>query len=311
MPDTFFTATPHWAWWIVFYFFIGGIAGSSFLLSSLLYLFGRPDDRPLARLGYLMSFVGVAVSGLLLTVDLDRPERFWHMLIESNTGAPMFKPWVPMSVGSWGLMLFGLFSFLAALVAASEEWPGLKPLQWAPVRALRTPRALAVIAVLGSIFGMFLAGYTGVLLSVTNRPFWADSTLLGILFIVSGTSTGAAALLLLAMWRRAGHPASIDWLSRFDRQVLVLELLVLVLFVASLGSVAWMVPVWWGAILMLGVIGLGILVPLVLERNARFQSPGRLAQAACLVLLGGFLLRVVVLMSSNEIHALGSGVTGR
>ena len=86
MSDTFFTATPHWTWWIVFYFFIGGIAGSGFLLSSLLYSpAGRPTGRS-ARWAYLMSFIGVGISGLLLTVDLDRPLRFWHMLIESNTG---------------------------------------------------------------------------------------------------------------------------------------------------------------------------------------------------------------------------------
>jgi hypothetical protein len=30
---------------------------------------------------------------------------------------------------------------------------------------------------------------------------------------------------------------------------------------------------------------------------------------AALVLMGGFLLRVVVLMSSSEIHVLGSGIT--
>ena len=29
MPDTYFTAAPHWTWYIVFYFFIGGIAGTS------------------------------------------------------------------------------------------------------------------------------------------------------------------------------------------------------------------------------------------------------------------------------------------
>ena len=59
-------------------------------------------DRPLARLGYYLAFVGVLLSGLLLTIDLDRPLRFWHMLIQSNTGRPMFKPWVPMSAGSLG-----------------------------------------------------------------------------------------------------------------------------------------------------------------------------------------------------------------
>jgi len=60
-----------------------------------------PEDRPLARLGYYIAFPCVVISGILLTLDLNRPDRFWHMLIESNTLRPMFKLWSPMSVGSW------------------------------------------------------------------------------------------------------------------------------------------------------------------------------------------------------------------
>jgi formate-dependent nitrite reductase membrane component NrfD len=310
MPDTFFTASPHWTWWIILYFFVGGIAGSAFFLASLLHLFGRPADRPLVRLGYYLAFAGAVLSGFLLTIDLDRPERFWHMLIQSNTGRPMLKPWEPMSVGSWGLLLFGLFAFLAALAAASEDRPNVRLLQAAPVRALRRPRPSAAIAVLGSIFGLFIAGYTGVLLAVTNRPIWADSTLLGLLFLVSGASTGAAALTLLAIWRRSGHPASLDWLGWFDRRALMLELLVLILFLVSLGSVARVFLGWWGLVLLLGVIGIGILTPLLLERRTGRHAPSRLVRSASLVLLGGFLLRVVVLLSSEGIHVLGSQVTG-
>jgi len=36
-----------------------------------------------------------------------------------------------------GLLLFGLFAFLAAVAALSEEQPGVRLLQSAPVRALR------------------------------------------------------------------------------------------------------------------------------------------------------------------------------
>jgi protein NrfD len=310
MPDTFFTASPHWTWWIVFYFFVGGIAGSAFLLASMLHLAGRPADRPLVRLGYYTAFVGVLISGMLLTVDLGRPERFWHMLIESNTGRPMFKSWVPMSVGSWILLLFGLFAFLAALAALSEERPDRRVLQSGPIRVLRQGGPSAVIAVAGSVCGLFFAGYTGVLLAVTNRPIWADSTLLGVLFLVSAASTGAAALILLATWRRAGHPASVRWLAWFDRRVLILELVVLILFLASLGSVARVFLGWWGVLLLLGVMGVGILAPLVLERGHRGAGRHHLVRSASLVLLGGFLLRVVVLLSSHDIHVIGSGVTG-
>jgi protein NrfD len=309
MSDTFFTASPHWTWWIIFYFFVGGIAGSAFFLAALLDLFGRPADRPLARLGYYVAFAGVLVSGFLLTVDLNRPERFWHMLIQSNTGKPMFKSWVPMSVGSWGLLFFGLFSFLGALGPLSEERPSSRLLQSGPVRFLRRRGLRVAIASLGSLFGLFLAGYTGVLLAVTNRPIWADSTLLGLLFLVSGASTGAAALILLGTWRSVGHPASLDWLAWFDQRVIVLELLVLILFLASLGSVFRVFLSWWGVFLLLGVVGVGIVGPLLLERKREAGTP-HLVRSASLVLLGGFLLRVMVLMSSNDIHVLGSGVTG-
>jgi formate-dependent nitrite reductase membrane component NrfD len=311
MSDTFYTASPHWAWWIIFYFFVGGIAGTAFLLASLLRLFGRPANMRLVCSGHYLAFAGVLLSGFLLTIDLGRPLRFWHMLIQSNTGRLMFKSWVPMSVGSWGLLLFGLFSFLAVVAALSVERTGNRLLQSAPVRLLRGRGASLLIAVLGSIFGLFIAGYTGILLAVTNRPVWADSTLLGLLFLVSGASTGAAALILLAVYRRADDAKSIAWLSWFDRKVLILELIVLVVFLISLGSVARVFVSWWGLVLLIGVIGIGIILPLLLEARQRGHAPRDLVRGAALVLLGGFLLRVVVLLSSSEIHVLGSGIVGR
>jgi protein NrfD len=313
MSDTFFTAAPHWTWWILLYFFIGGIAGTAFMLVSLLDWSATGSRelpaRPIVRLGYYLSFIGVLISGFLLTIDLNRPLRFWHMLIENHTGRPMFKAWEPMSVGSWGLVVFGLFTFLATLSVLSEDRPSLRLLQSSAVRSLRRPIPRAIIAVLGSIAGLFIAGYTGVLLAVTNRPVWADSHLLGLLFLVSGASTGAAALILLALRRRA-DVGTVGWLVWFDRNVLILELLVLIAFLISLGSVARVYLSWWGALLLIGVVGIGILWPLFKERG-QAHAPRQLIQSASLVLLGGFLLRMVVLFSSEQIHVIGSGVTGR
>jgi protein NrfD len=296
MSDTFFTASPDWAWPIALYFFLGGIAGTAFFLTSVLDLTGRPADRSLVRRGYYLVFIGVALSALLLTLDLTRPLRFWHMVIQNHTGELMFKLWEPMSTGVWALLFFGLFSFLAVLKSY--------------FRFLDRRGPAILIAVLGSIFGLYIAGYTGVLVAVTNRPIWADSHLLGLLFLISGASTGAAALILLALWRRAYDPSSLGWLTWFDRNLLVLELLTLIAFLVSLGSVARVFLSWWGLVLLVGVIGAGILVPLLLERG-RIHAPRQLVRSASLVLLGGFLLRVVVLLSSGQIHVIGTQVTGR
>ncbi len=291
MSDTFFSAAPHWRWLIIFYFFVGGVAGGAYFLGAVLEWFGRPDDRPVIRTAYRVGLWGAVVSGLLLTLDLGRPLRFWHMLFQSaNLPHLMFKSWSPISFGAWALLLFGACAVLSA-------------------RLLREGTVVAkLVAAVGALLGFFLAGYTGVLLSVTNRPIWADSPWLGALFLASGASTAAAYLLLLGPKRGAAE-SSLRWLSTFDARALVVELLLLIVFVASLGAVA---RVWvsvWGALLLVGVVGFGIVWPLM--QHARPAAGGGRAglNPAVAVLIGGFLLRVVLLLASEGIE-LHRGVAG-
>ena len=291
MPSTFYSAPPQWQWLIILYFFIGGLAGGSYFLAAVMDLFGGRRHRAVARTGYLVALPAVAVCGALLTLDLGRPERFWHMLVQSATWGPMLKLYSPMSVGAWALLLFGGFSLLSFLAARREQG------RWA---IFRPPHPLGVVvSILGGFFGAFLAGYTGVLLAVTNRPIWADTPLLGLVFLVSGASTSAALLTLLG-GGRADRAATAQALARFDGWLLVLELVALVGLVASLGVVA---RVWlsaWGGLLAVGVVGAGILVPLALLARAR-GGVGHGALASLLVLLGGFLLRVVVILSAEGV----------
>src|SRR3989441_1504739 len=160
MSDTFFRAAPHWRWLIILYFFVGGIAGGAYFVAALLQWFGRADDRPVIRSGYALGFWGAIVSGALLTLDLGRPLRFWHMLFQSeNFPSLMFKSWSPISFGAWAILLF------AACAAFS----------WWEERRERAPTLLAkLIAGLGGLFGFFVAGYTGVLLSVTHPAVLGD-----------------------------------------------------------------------------------------------------------------------------------------
>lgn len=287
MPSTLFTEPPHWRWLIVFYFFVGGLAGGCYFLATLIDLFGRATDRPLARLGYLIAFPAVVVCGIILIVDLGRPERFWHMLLQSETLRPMIKAYSPMSLGAWALLAFGGFAFLSFLAALRES---------RRLRVLRPPGAPGiVVSVLGALFGLYLAGYTGVLLSVTNRPLWSDTTLLGAVFLVSSASTSAALLILLST--RRGWPSGVQVLRRFDAWLLLLELIALVALVVSLGSLARLWLNGWGLLLVLGV-ALGIVAPLVMHWRPRGADMGT-AMAAVLVLIGGFLLRVVIILSSE------------
>src|SRR5437879_1152485 len=124
MSSTFFTASPHWRWLITAYFFLGGLAGGSYFVATLMHLFSKSPDRRMVRLGYLVPFPLVCLCGLLLTVDLGRPERFWHMLIQSESFRPMIKTYSPMSSGAWVLLLFSGFAFLSFLARSEERRVG-------------------------------------------------------------------------------------------------------------------------------------------------------------------------------------------
>ena len=221
--STYFTLSPDWGWLIALYFFFGGLAGGCYFLAVLIDIFGRPEDRPLARLGYYISLPCLLISAVLLTVDLTRPERFWHMLLENNTLQPMFKYWSPMSVGSWALLIFGFFSLVGFLGALTESGR----VRWLETRTLRPPGSVGtVLAVIGGLFGLFVAGYTGVLLAVTNRPIWSDTPFLGMLFVVSAASISASLMILLGLRTRSSG-LGIENLHRLDAWVIALEIIVL------------------------------------------------------------------------------------
>ena len=293
--DTWFTVSPHWGWYIVVYFFLGGIAGGAAFLSGLLDLFGNPLDRPMTRIGYVLALVAVAVGGPLLIIDLTRPERFWHMVIQSNTMTPMFKWYSPLSFGIYILIAFSLCVGLSAL-AALADWRVL-PRAFSRLGEGVIGKLLALGCVLT---GTALAGYTGLVLTTTNRPLWGDTAWMSLLFLLSGISAGSAAMILFG--RRRGHPGTVHWLEEMERYSSIGEIIVLAIMAATLWSIVQVA--WggvWGIILIVGVVLLGILAPLLLYRRPRTLGMATVPIAALLVLLGVFLLRTVVILSSEAI----------
>jgi protein NrfD len=307
LPDSFFTASPRWEWLIIGYFFVGGIAGGAYFIAALIDFFGRWEDRPLARLGYYIAFPAISIGGVLLILDLSRPLRFWHMLLESHTWHPMFKWWSPMSIGSWALLAFGLFSGVSFLAALAD----VKRPSWRWPERFRAPHALGIVwTTIGGLLGFFVAGYTGVLLSVTNRPVWTQTPLLGMVFVLSGASTAAALIMLLAMTARR-RPPGLQSLSHFDSWLLGAELIALIALLITVGAATfrhvWLS--WWGLLLLLGVFVIGIILPLVLE--LRRTSGFAITVAAVLVLIGGFMLRVVILLAPDTVQRAAALLLGR
>jgi formate-dependent nitrite reductase membrane component NrfD len=312
-----FVADPAWGCWIVLYFFLGGLAAGAYFVAALIELIGNEADRGLARIGYRIAFPLIVICGILLTVDLERPGRFWHMLLQSQvvdqaqaegfpwTGAGwllmvqslMLKPWSPMSIGAWALFLFGGFSFLSFL---SSLWPN----GWLD-RFLHRRWLGHTLQLAGAGVGFFVASYTGALLTASNQPLWSQTEWVAPLFLASAASTGIAALLLLG---RKTVPAAVEErLERADFCSLVLELGVFVVFLVSLGgSLLAVWQVWQGWVLLLGVPLLGLVLPLALHMGRRGVGGWRMPAAVISALLGGFLLRYAIVMTPPALLAHGT-----
>jgi formate-dependent nitrite reductase membrane component NrfD len=297
---------PEWGWWIILYFYFGGIAAGAYFIGTLIDLVGHERDRPIAKLAYYIAAPLVAICGLLLVIDLSRPERFWHMIIQSNTWLPMFKYWSPMSVGAWALLFFGMFASASFVGALSEDGRfGLRRFSGL-ARNLHQGLVGAIFQVLGCLFGFFIASYTGALLAASNQPFWSDSPLLGALFLASAGSTGIAALLLIMSMNRGVPRDSVVNLERTDRWVMLLELVLLIAFVVSLGNLA---PAFigsiYGILLLVVTLLLGVIVPLALSWRAPALGSRNTMVAAALVLIGGLVLRYAIVMAGQDIAVAG------
>ena len=289
---------PTWRWEIIWYFFFGGLAAGCYVIASIASLFGAQDDRAVARTGYYLSLLALLPCPPLLIKDLGRPERFLHML-------RIFKVKSPMSMGTWGLVSFSLFSGLTATNQAARDgvlghWWGTRLLAGLPQR---------VIALPGTLFGLFLGGYTGVLLAATSVPLWSRSKELGAVFVASAISTGSSLISLVL--RITGAPASaLRKLERLEWAALLIEMVGLLAFLRESNRAARPLvgagPAEHGRAFWGFVFGGGLALPWLLQsfsllsgRRKHKKNNGRGMIIALLVLMGGYFLRRTIIEAGH------------
>ncbi len=281
--------SSHYRWSIITYFFIGGLASAAQFIATVVDLFGRPRDRSLVRAGRYIALGGASLSPLLLISDLHTPQRWYNMLrIYRRTSA--------MSIGSWALSIFGIFSGLVAVGQMLEDLFG-----WAIARGVA--RAASLPAALS---GGVVSLYTGTLLAATNLPLWSSAVpFVSSLFASSAASTATATLTLAA--EAAGAPEDtrrrLSWLGVIAGAA---ELVFATLIGASWRRQRVEGPLQQprlGAAWRWGVLGLGISGPLavhVTEAVRGRESRQASTLAALAMLAGGFLLRAVFILGGNE-----------
>lgn len=285
--------TPHlhaWDWRVALYLFLGGVAGGLAVMSSILRLKkngAQTEPDPACFLGPLIVPVVLLLGIFFVFLDLDRKLNvFWLYLT--------FKPLSPMSWGSWALLAFLPVSVLNALSVLQSEHMGL--LRFEPLQ--RLARALQQytrpLAMLNFAVGIFVGVYTGVLLSAfVARPLW-NSAILPLLFLASALTAGAACMIIIARQKQVKL-----FFTRLNVWILVAELVIMPLFtIGQLTSHAHAEMPPFSFTFEYILYGLAILLSLTLlkEREGTgneltVAASRRMMLCACLVLLGGVILR--------------------
>ena len=286
---------PHWKWLVIGYFYFGGISGASAVIAGFLRFCGGPSGAAIARLATYVSFLTLLPCPVLLIFDLGRPARFINML-------RTFRVSSPMSVGSWGLAMFGGIMTLATGLQVLEDRSSRNG-----KRCVGPPRAVGdALSLLGGISGFVVAGYTGVLLAATAVPLWSKrSALLGPLFLSSAMTSGVAAISAVSSGMERKEGEAHDRLRMLETISTVTEEALLVTWIAALGSTAGPITDGrLGAVVRYGAVGAGMVLPLMgaafspyLPRQ--FRRPERIVSAA-LTLAGVFVVRCAVVMGGRR-----------
>ncbi len=281
-----------WHWEIPVYLFLGGLAAGIMFFAGYFTIM-RKEKEMQATVKYAPMLVPFAlVLGLIaLFLDLKHQLYFWRLYTTIRLESPM-------SWGAWTLMFVTPLSMVWAASYMKEVFPKwdwkFKFIEQIIDFFIEYRKAMAwALMILAVVLGV----YTGILLSAFNaRPLW-NTSILGVLFLVSGMSTGLATIIWMS---KSKYERKV--LSRLDLIFIAVELFLIIhLLMGFLAASQVQIE---AAQLFLGgeftvifwvfVIILGLIFPAILEilELRGFHIP--IWIPSLLILIGGLVFRYVM-----------------
>ena len=281
-----------WHWEIALYLFLGGLAGGIIFFASYFVIMGKEKEMPTAvKWASIIAPLALVIGLGALFLDLNHKLYFWRLYTTIRFQSPM-------SWGAWTLLLITPLSFIWVASYLKEMFPSwdwkFNFLNQLEQFVIKNRKGLAWILL---ILSLIVAVYTGILLSAFNaRPLW-NVSILGPLFLVSGYSSGLAAIMWISK-----NEFERKVLSRIDLILIAVELFLIVhLFMGFMAGTAvkqeafnlflggpFTVSFW------VFVVLLGLVLPGVLEifELRGYHVPKWVP--AFLILFGGLVFRFVM-----------------
>jgi formate-dependent nitrite reductase membrane component NrfD len=286
--------------------FFAGLGAGSFCLAAIATRKQGQGWNACSRMASFLAPVAVLAGLSMLVIDLGYKSRFWMTLTGFNLSSPM-------SVGTYLLSLFLVVSILFAFCQLPASLR--QGIPWIGKLALWDRREWRNrLGGTGVVLALGVSVYTGVLLSASVIPLWRNLGL-PFLFFLSALASGFAAAAVLAMVSLAGtNPEAmaglmagpLQFLKQGYRVILPLYVLTALVFVLSQAAapesrmaVLGLMTGWSGLFWWLGAIGIGMAFPLSIVFSKGVIGVRRAWYLFSSVLVGGFLLRLVLVYSGQ------------
>lgn len=301
-----------WNWPIGIYLFLLGISVGmvtiAILLKRTLLTNESVAENNIVKATAIFAPLTVITGLLILVFHLTMPFTFWRLMIFYSA----------TSVMSIGVILFQIYMailivWLAIVYAGLIERLLKGRFNWINSIVKFFSRFEYVIETALLLIALALGAYTGFLLSALKSYPMLNNPVLPILFMFSGISSGAAAIILFSttVFKESTHSKSLGFVHKLETPVVLFELFLLAAFFIGLyfgggqktvAAVQALSGGFWADIFWYGVIGVGIVLPLLLNvvvKGDLKHNKGYLVLVSCMSLFGTMLLRLFVLYAGQ------------
>ena len=280
--------------------FLGGLAAGILFFAGLYTILKKDKEYKTAvEIAPVFAPVLLMMGLFFLFLDLKHKLYFWQLYTTIKLEAPM-------SWGAWILMIITPLSMIWAALHIRSIFPKWD-WKFEFLKQLETffSSYKTVMAWMLVVTSVILGIYTGILLSAFNaRPLW-NTSILGPLFLTSGLSTGAAAIIVLSK----SHQERIS-MAKIDLILIIVELFfiihMLMGFKASnqvqIDAASLFLGGQFTAPFWVFVIALGLTLPAVLEIFEMRKKKVPYMIAPVLVLVGGLIFRFIMVHAGQLSH---------
>ncbi|MCX6930300.1 MAG: polysulfide reductase NrfD [Verrucomicrobia bacterium] len=174
-----------WGVYIANFTFLVGVAAAAVMMVIPVYIYKNEELHDLVIFGELLAVAAIFMCLAFVTVDLGRPDRFWHLI--PGIGQLNF----PASMLSWDVIVLNGYLLLNVHICGYLlycRYSGRAPAKWFYI-----PFVFIAIVWAISIHTVTAFLYVG----LGGRPFW-NSAIVGPRFLASAFTAGPA-LIILAM----------------------------------------------------------------------------------------------------------------